>query len=226
MNSSIPLGENSDVDSLAQTADLVCRVSETVSSEFYARDINYCQETLRSLLVKAPASPRYPTKETEVAHAQTARKGKGKSRPKRTEEEFEILDITGGPEGCISTIVPVEVVKLDEALKPHPSYEACTPLMRSISVGDDPHLMPFMPFSDDPEFDYMSYNEQHKFFLWQIPNHDRDCAYLLHLHQHSVCIKFLLPKWKLSLLKLHAGYIQNINCLWMQLIKLLSFHFS
>ncbi|KIJ93295.1 hypothetical protein K443DRAFT_403059 [Laccaria amethystina LaAM-08-1] len=174
MNSSTPQGENPNVDSLAETVDLVCRVSETVSSEFYAWDINYCQETLRSLLVKAPTSHRYPTKDTEVAHAQKARKGKGRSRPKRAEEEFEILEITDGPEGCTSTIVPVEVVELDEALKPHPSYEACTPLMRSICVGDDPHLMPFMPFSDDPEFDYMSYNEQHKFFLWQIPNRDPD----------------------------------------------------
>jgi len=226
MNSSTPLGEISDADSLAETADLVCRVSETVCSEFYAWDINYCQGTLRSLLVKAPASPCYPMKETEVAHAQKARKGTGRSRPKRAEEEFEILDVTDGPEGCISTIVPVEVVKLDEALKPHPSYEACTPLMRSISVGDDPHLMPFMPFSDDPEFDYMSYNEQHKFFLWQIPNRDPDCAYLLHLHRHSVYINILLPKWKLLLWKLHAGYIRNIICLWRQSIKLQSFHFS
>jgi hypothetical protein len=226
MNSSTPQGENPNVDSLAETVDLVCRVSETVSSEFYAWDINYCQETLRSLLVKAPTSHRYPTKDTEVAHAQKARKGKGRSRPKRAEEEFEILEITDGPEGCTSTIVPVEVVELDEALKPHPSYEACTPLMRSICVGDDPHLMPFMPFSDDPEFDYMSYNEQHKFFLWQIPNRDPDCAHLLYLHRHSACINFLLPKWKSSLLKLHAGYIQNINCLWRQSIKLPSFHFN
>ena len=226
MNSSIPLGESSDVDSLAETADLVCRVSETVSSEFYAWDINYCQETLRSLLVKAPASPHYPTKEAKVAHAQKDRKGKGRSRPKRAEEEFEILDITDGPEGCTSSIVPVEVVKLDEALRPYPSYETCTPVMRSICVGDDPHLMPFMPFSDDPEFDYLSYNEQYKFFLWQIPNRDPDCAYLLHLHRYLACINFSLPKWKLSLLKLHAGYIQNINYPWRQSIKLPSFHFS
>ena len=84
----------------------------------------------------------------EVAHAQKAHKGKGRSRLKRAEEEFEILDITDGPEGYSFTIVPVEVVKIDEALKPHPSYEACTPLMQS------PHLKLFMPFSDDPEFNY------------------------------------------------------------------------
>ncbi|KIJ96321.1 hypothetical protein K443DRAFT_635499 [Laccaria amethystina LaAM-08-1] len=181
----------------SQTADLVCRVSETVSSEFYAWDINYCQETFRSLLVKAPASPRYPTKETEAAHAQKARKGKGRSRPKRAEEEFEIFDITDGPEGCTSTIVPVKVVKLDEALKPHTSYEACTPLMQSISVGDDPHLMPFMSFSDDPEFDYMSYNEQHKFFLWQIPHRNPDFAVLpLQLNRLvGVSRRRDYPKW-------------------------------
>ncbi|EDR07089.1 uncharacterized protein LACBIDRAFT_298869 [Laccaria bicolor S238N-H82] len=155
MNSFTPQGENSDV---AETADIVCRVSETFSSEFYAWDINYCQETHHSLLVK------------------TARKGKNRirSRPKRVEEEFEIIDITDGPEDCTSTIVSVEVLNFDEALRPYPSYETCTPLMRNICVGDDPHLMPFMPFSDDPEFDYMSHNEQYKFFLWQIPNRDPD----------------------------------------------------
>ena len=86
---------------------------------------------------------------TEVTHAQKAHKGKIRSCPKHLEEEFEILDNPNGSEGCTFMIAPVEMVKLNEALKPHPSCKACMPLMQSISVGDDPHLM---PFSDDPEF--------------------------------------------------------------------------
>ena len=54
-------------------------------------------------------------------------------------------------------------------------------------------LVPLMPFSDEPEFDYMSYNEQCKFILWQIPNRDPDCAYVLHYRSGSyrcwICTK-------------------------------------
>ena len=84
MNSSTSQSENPDVDSLAETAEF----QKPLARNFMLVNISYCQEPLRSLLVKAAASPRYPTKETEVTHAQKARKGKGRSRPKGAEEEF------------------------------------------------------------------------------------------------------------------------------------------
>ena len=84
MNSSTSQSENPDVDSLAEIAEF----QKPLARNFMLVNISYCQEPLRSLLVKAAASPRYPMKETEVTHTQKARKGKGRSRPKGAEEEF------------------------------------------------------------------------------------------------------------------------------------------
>jgi histone-lysine N-methyltransferase EZH2 len=46
-------------------------------------------------------------------------------------------------------------------------YEICTPAARNIKVGDDPDQMSFLPFADDPAFDWEPYNKEYGSFAWQ-----------------------------------------------------------
>ncbi|KAF9442123.1 SET domain-containing protein [Macrolepiota fuliginosa MF-IS2] len=55
-----------------------------------------------------------------------------------------------------------------EPIQPHPNYASCTPISRSIIVGDDSNYMPFIPYSDDPEFNYEAQIEHYGYFAWQI----------------------------------------------------------
>lgn len=59
-------------------------------------------------------------------------------------------------------------------LEPIPSYESCSPTNRSIFVGDDSDELPFMPFSDDPSFNILSYSDQYKSFAWD-KAYNNDC---------------------------------------------------
>ena len=51
---------------------------------------------------------------------------------------------------------------------PHPVYEICTPAARNIKVGDDPDQMSFLPFADDPAFNWTPYNKEYEYFSWQL----------------------------------------------------------
>ncbi|KXN85509.1 hypothetical protein AN958_11234 [Leucoagaricus sp. SymC.cos] len=53
-------------------------------------------------------------------------------------------------------------------LRPYPAYSSTAPLRRSIYIGDDLNPLPFIPFSDDPEFDHIGYtNDHYDSFAWQ-----------------------------------------------------------
>ncbi|THV03667.1 SET domain-containing protein, partial [Dendrothele bispora CBS 962.96] len=48
-----------------------------------------------------------------------------------------------------------------------PDYECCAPTAMSVLVEDDSHYMPFVPFADDPSFDFKSHVEQYKYIAWE-----------------------------------------------------------
>ena len=66
----------------------------------------------------------------------------------------------------------------------------------------------------EPEFDYMSYNEQIKFSCGKYP-----------IATQTMRMSFI-TEVEVIVVEFHTGCIQNINCLWRQLMRLPSFHFS
>ncbi|KAJ7473615.1 hypothetical protein B0H11DRAFT_2036565 [Mycena galericulata] len=46
----------------------------------------------------------------------------------------------------------VELTRVKAPFPPLPEHEYCTPTVRNIFQGDDPHEKPFIPFADDPTF--------------------------------------------------------------------------
>ena len=72
--------------------------------------------------------------------------------------------------------IAVAVTSLTLApFQPYPPYESCTPISRNLMVGDDSDALPFMPFSDDPTYDFNFDIEEYKYFLWQQEEIDPDC---------------------------------------------------
>jgi histone-lysine N-methyltransferase EZH2 len=61
---------------------------------------------------------------------------------------------------------------------PYPSYNACAPISRNITVGDDPDKLPFIPFADDPDYDYDLDIEHHSYFAWPNLTQDPDSNHL------------------------------------------------
>ncbi|KAI0708772.1 hypothetical protein C8T65DRAFT_650065 [Cerioporus squamosus] len=57
---------------------------------------------------------------------------------------------------------------------PYPSYESCAPINANILHGDDPNYLPFIPFADEPTFDFRDYVYDHKGLAWQEGYRDSD----------------------------------------------------
>lgn len=79
---------------------------------------------------------------------------------------IEIRDVAVG----LLTLAPFQ---------PHSPYESCTPISRSLMVGDDSDALPFMPFSDDPMYDFNFDIEEYKYFRWQQEEMHPDCKSIL-----------------------------------------------
>ncbi|KAJ3548227.1 hypothetical protein NMY22_g1340 [Coprinellus aureogranulatus] len=116
-------------------------------------DTSYCKDALSSLrvdnldLLDSPAPPvELPDSDGDLSSG-----------------EFVFYDYENNEE---ARVYPVNVYAGAEFL-PHPAYEICTPASRNIKVGDDPDQMPYLPFADDPTFDYGPYNNEHGYLSWQ-----------------------------------------------------------
>jgi hypothetical protein len=62
---------------------------------------------------------------------------------------------------------------------PSPQYEACTPLDDNIYLGDDPEHMQFVPFADDPSFDWRCHSDEYETLSWQNMIRDPSCMYFV-----------------------------------------------
>ncbi|KAG9316409.1 hypothetical protein JVU11DRAFT_2443 [Chiua virens] len=72
------------------------------------------------------------------------------------------------PDGAVIEIssLKLDVIHLSSPLEPHPQYESCSPLHRSVFKGDDSDNMDFVPYADDPTFDQSSHLRHYGSFSW------------------------------------------------------------
>ena len=83
-------------------------------------------------------------------------------------ESFTIVEYD--EQGENSAIVFVRQTRSKDLLRiprSNLSYESCTPISRSIKVGDDPNGLVFLPFADDPNFDWKDFVDQYGYCIWQ-----------------------------------------------------------
>ncbi|KAJ7914045.1 hypothetical protein B0H13DRAFT_1712227 [Mycena leptocephala] len=73
----------------------------------------------------------------------------------------------------------MQVFRVADTFSALPAYEYCTPTVRNIFQGDDPHDMPFVPFADDPTFNHARYLEEYRSFSWRTSALDPDLEVLV-----------------------------------------------
>ena len=122
-------------------------------TEFYSKEVQYSQRCIDSLARPTTSAPAFPVSKALISDA------------------FENWDsgLSLGSETPPESHLYATCIELDPEtpFAPHPSYESCTPCVQSIYLGDDPEEMPFIPFADDPDYDYIENTLFYDRFAWQ-----------------------------------------------------------
>lgn len=163
-------------DSISHATYLVKKVFDEVCEEFRLWKEDYASRILHSVA-------RPPSRDGSISNRETP----ALSFPEPTEtpplpsptlEYIEVLDYGTGK----TVQAPMKVFRVTDAFSappPLPAHEYWTPSLRSISVGDDPSELPFMPFPDDPAFNHADFLEEYTNFGWRTSMLDPDCNILL-----------------------------------------------
>lgn len=86
--------------------------------------------------------------------------------PDDSDLKFSVSELNPDGSTIDEYVISTYVVTVDQALRAHSPYESCTPITRNLMVGDDPDVLPFIPFGDDPTYDHRLYAEEHSYFRW------------------------------------------------------------
>lgn len=153
---------------------VVSQVYKSVWEDFLVWEQDHCQKTLRNLSrsVRTHLNP-LPTTSSRQSQSTLNESPSPLDAPSTVNESFYDCDIVNGSTSIVY-VQDVHTIREDQILQPL-SYEACTPISRNLMVGDDSDFLPFIPYSDDPSYDYSYDIDEHKFFAWHQPNRDPDC---------------------------------------------------
>lgn len=151
------------MDSEASTRVLVLHVYRSVWEEYSEWSNNTGSSTLKSLEAKQQLQLDLAILEETAVEIVT-----DGDFPQFTVSEFD-GDVTTDEYSIRGRILYV-----DQNFRRHPPYECCTPLSRNLMVGDDPDDLPFIPFADDPAYNFHLDVEEHSYFRWNQPNLDPD----------------------------------------------------
>ncbi|KAI1793730.1 SET domain-containing protein [Ganoderma leucocontextum] len=157
------------------TSAVVKKQFKDVWREYYAWDPIHCSEMIASLRISTPVVPS--TVDFNVVHLNAPREIQPGTRSASTAAQGASFTRYIVHDSGLSEMELVGADTINAASPPptpYPSYESCTPTSRNILHGDDPHSMPFLPFSDDPSFDRTDYVLDHKSFAWQEGYRDPD----------------------------------------------------
>lgn len=141
-------------------------------NEFYEWEREYCEAKLAALVSERRKGAGATA--TTTATAETARP----SSP---------------PAPITVTLSSANTVDLSDAFADFdadPIYESCTPLHGNVYVGDDPDVMPFLPFGEEDwdgyplpdggrrRFSYEGYIKEYGELAWMSEFDDADCKYV------------------------------------------------
>ena len=149
----------SNDDLLESTTTLVSSVFRQVWQEFYDWKEGYCHDALNSLA-------------SDLGECLTNQRVAESSRASRNQH---LLEVKAKMEKCLQDDLEVtteEVVAPE--IRPYSTYEACAFIQNNIWKGNDSPRMPFIPYADEPGFDYMEHSAKYDAFAWQAESRDPD----------------------------------------------------
>ncbi|KIM35852.1 hypothetical protein M413DRAFT_449582 [Hebeloma cylindrosporum] len=161
--------------------DFISETRDSVWAEHAAYHLEHCSDSLLSLQRphprrrRRPPPPRSPLlADHSLSDSQSA--STSSANPPSHPPQFESFTIheyqTRNEAPLIRVRETKALVLTADAFPLYPSYNACAPISRNITVGDDPDWLPFIPFADDPTYDYDVDIEHHSYFAW--PNLAQD----------------------------------------------------
>ncbi|KAI0088941.1 hypothetical protein BDY19DRAFT_157855 [Irpex rosettiformis] len=152
-----------------EAQNIIQETYRAVWTEFYEWEPSHSSQTLRSLASEShsrPAASDYGLEDLDwcIETGQVVYGGLDTDA-----EQFDVWQWTD--EGTAQHLVtlPTETIISEEAVIPHPSYEACTPCHSNIDGGTDgskPHCK-FIKYAGQPGFDERGYLRLFRFIEWQ-----------------------------------------------------------
>lgn len=150
--------------------DLVESVYAEVWDSFYECDVQYCQEAIGSLAVNGPASRMAQSLncgedlEDKVSDVLDGFQNM-KINTRSSNPAFSITEFGSGKAHTSSVFA--EEIALQGSVACSEPYEAFTPCLQSIHVGDDSDSLPFIPCADEPMFNIDEYTDFYGSLSWQ-----------------------------------------------------------
>lgn len=165
------------------TSELVRSILSQVQSEFTAWNVPHCHQVLTSLTppsawrsclhpdLRLPTLASMAATPSPLPDARPAAPEANSLSPLVSQEVYS-------SDGAVieSSSVVLEIIPLSPAMEPHPPYESCSPLHRSVFKGDDSDNMCFIPYADDPTFDQSSHTRHYGSLSWRNIS-DPDCEH-------------------------------------------------
>lgn len=166
-------------------------IYKQVWDEFYAWEPGDCAQILGTIPQSLLASKRQVAR---VAKAMVARLVDAHAQPGIPPSDtsstadtvvmsvthFDVSDAASHP-GRVHrrTRHPIPVITID-AYPPHPKYESCPPVSRSVLVGGtQEHTLAFLPYADDDRFPAQAYQARFEVLEWETPfdpDSERTCS--------------------------------------------------
>ena len=179
------LSSNVDPSNSTQyiTDEFASSVFRQTWKDFYNWESSYCRRAIDSLrgISNGPRTRKPPSDdeafiEDDQLINNAPRRG-GILTMSTDDDDFLTVE-TYSEDGKISKIthVPVQTISISSLheLKPYSAYEGCTPISRNIFLGDDSDHLPFIPFADDPGFDWAENAEFFTYLAWESRFFDPD----------------------------------------------------
>ncbi|KAH9481931.1 Histone-lysine N-methyltransferase EZH2 [Psilocybe cubensis] len=158
-----------DDTSHSDTVDEVKRVYESLWNKYSSWSKLYNQSKLSGLSRAQARRKLSLQKKPNLPQAQSPDiSSSSSSRSSTTTHTCTIIDFDDDGEPQEHTITQIQPTPVDtDMFSPYPPYHSCTPASHNIMVGDDSHYMEFIPFSDDPTYDYSVDLELYHYTSWQ-----------------------------------------------------------
>ncbi|KAL0062283.1 Histone-lysine N-methyltransferase setd7 [Marasmius tenuissimus] len=177
------------------TTSLVKSTYRDAWARFYEWDEEDSRNTLKSLRATSARRNRLPMHDELRPES-----GLQSSGSPLTEEAFSIVeyDEQNGTETV--TVGRIQGKDPTDGVYRNLSYDSCTPISRNIQVGDDSDTLAFLPFADDPTFDWKDFVDQHAYCAWQEPS-----------RMFSPCESFVTVQVARELVERHGISVEEID---------------
>ncbi|KAK1227020.1 hypothetical protein PQX77_009982 [Marasmius sp. AFHP31] len=136
-------------------------------ARFYEWDEEDSKNTIRSLRASSTRPNGLPAHMHDEPRSESGLRSSGSPL---SEETFSVVEYDEQNGSETVTVGRIQGKDAIHEIHRNLSYDSCTPISRNIHVGDDSDTLAFLPFADDPTFDWKDFVDQHAYCSWRAPS--------------------------------------------------------